>query len=117
MSPNSLVDHQMLVVCVQNAFEIKLGHLELLELSFGSVDPTFFNNHQVYVLVNPNVGLALVLLVHCYPFVFKQCWNYRASVWCIEVCVAPNVHCLTPLSFNRPQIVVLLKPNVGLTSW
>ena len=53
MSPNSLVDHQMLVVCVQNAFEIKLGHLELLELSFGSVDPIFFNNNQVDVLVNP----------------------------------------------------------------
>ena len=48
----------MLVVCVQNAYEIKLAHFELLELSFGSVDPIFFNNHQVYVLVNPNVGFV-----------------------------------------------------------
>ena len=58
MSSNSLVEHQMLVVCLQNAFEIKLGHFELLELSFGSVDPIIFNNHQVYVLVNPNVGFV-----------------------------------------------------------
>ena len=58
LSPNSLVDHQMLVFCVQNNYEIKLGHLKLLELSFGSVDPTFFDNHQVDVLVNPNVGFV-----------------------------------------------------------
>ena len=58
MSPNSLVDHQMLVVCVQNAYEIKLGHFEFLELSFGSVVPIFYNSHQVYVLVNPNVGFV-----------------------------------------------------------
>ena len=58
MSSNSLVEHQMLVVCLQNAFEIKLGHFELLELSFGSADPTFFNDCQVYVLVNPNVGFV-----------------------------------------------------------
>ena len=58
LSPNSLVDHQMLVVYVQNAYKIKLGCFELLELSFGSVDPIFFNNHQVDVLVNPNVGFV-----------------------------------------------------------
>ena len=46
----------MLVVCVQNTYEIELGYVELLELSFGSVDPMFFNNHQVNVLVNTNVG-------------------------------------------------------------
>ena len=97
MSPDSIVDHQMLVVCVQNAYDIKLGYLKLLELSFGSVDPTFFINHQVDVRVNPNVGLSLVLLVLCYPFMFKQCWSYRASVWCIEACVAPNVRSLSPL--------------------
>ena len=62
MSPNSLVDHQMLVVCVQNAYEIKLGHLELLELSFGSVNPIFLNNHQVDVLVDPNVGFVIRLI-------------------------------------------------------
>ena len=58
MSPDSIVDHQMLVVCVQNAYEIKLGHFEMLELSFGSVDPIFFDNHQVNVLVDPNVGFV-----------------------------------------------------------
>ena len=58
MSPNLLVEHQMLVVCVQNTYEIKLSHIELLELSFGSVDPIFFDNHQVIVLVNPNVGFV-----------------------------------------------------------
>ena len=58
MSPNSLVDHQMLVVRVQNPYEIKLAHFELLELSFGSVDPIFFDNHEVDVLVTPNVGFV-----------------------------------------------------------
>ena len=58
MSPDSIVDHQMLVVCVQNAYEIKLGHLKLLELSFGSVNPIFLDNHQVDVLVDPNVGFV-----------------------------------------------------------
>ena len=52
----------MLVVCVQNAYEIKLGHLELLELSFGSVNPIFLNNHQVDVLVDPNVGFVIRLI-------------------------------------------------------
>ena len=48
----------MMVVHFQNAYEIKLAHFELLELSFGSVDPIFFYNHQVDVLINPNVGFV-----------------------------------------------------------
>ena len=58
--------------------------------------------------------LSLVLLVHCCPLAFKQCWSYRASAWCIEVCVAPNVGSLSPSYFDRPQIIVLLNPNVDL---
>ena len=68
MSPNSLVDNQMLVVFVQNTYKIKLGNLELLELSFGSVDPTSFDNHQVDVLVNPNVGFVTSFIGTMLPF-------------------------------------------------
>ena len=97
MSPNSLVDNQMLVVFVQNTYKIKLGNLELLELTFGAVDPISFTNHQVDVLVNPSFDFVTSFTGTFYPFMLKQCWSYRASFWCIEAWVAPNVRSLSPL--------------------
>ena len=58
LSPNSLVEHQTLVLSIQNAKTSELYHLELLEPSFGSGNPTFLTRTQLSVLMDPSIGFA-----------------------------------------------------------
>ena len=58
MSLNSLVEQQILVFGIQNALEVQLSQVELLEPSFGSDSPTFLSRNKLSVLIDPNVGFV-----------------------------------------------------------
>ena len=75
LSPNSLVEHQTLVFSIQNAKMSELYHLELLEPSFGSGNPTFLTRTQLSVLMDPSIGFATRYtgeLVHVHIRVLEQ---------------------------------------------
>ena len=61
MSLNSLVEQQILVFGIQNALEVQLSQVELLEPSFGSDSPTFLSRNKLSILIDPNVGLVAIL--------------------------------------------------------